>query len=104
MSLKQTKAHKGFTLLEMLIAIAIFAMLGLAANAVLSTVLTNDEVTKNFSTRLKVLQQGFGAIERDLGQMVARTPRLLEGGRGTTVFQTGNDILDSESEALVFYR
>ncbi|MGL4746548.1 MAG: PulJ/GspJ family protein, partial [Shewanella sp.] len=28
MSLKQTKAHKGFTLLEMLIAIAIFAMLG----------------------------------------------------------------------------
>ena len=104
MSLKQTKAHKGFTLLEMLIAIAIFAMLGLAANEVLSTVLTNDEVTRNFSVRLKALQQGFGAIERDLGQMVARTPRLLEGGRGTTVFQTGNDILDSESEALVFYR
>lgn len=104
MSLKQTNAHRGFTLLEMLIAIAIFAMLGLAANAVLSTVLTNDEVTKNFSTRLKALQQGFGAIERDLGQMVARTPRLLEGGRGTTVFQTGNDLLDSESEALVFYR
>ena len=75
MSLKQTNAHRGFTLLEMLIAIAIFAMLGLAANAVLSTVLTNDEVTKNFSTRLKALQQGFRAIERDLGQMVARTPR-----------------------------
>ncbi|MCL1090346.1 type II secretion system minor pseudopilin GspJ [Shewanella profunda] len=104
MSLKLTKAHTGFTLLEMLIAIAIFAMIGIAANAVLSTVLTNDEVTKSFSTRLKALQQGFGAIERDLNQMVARTPRLLEGGRGTTVFQTGNEILDSESEALVFYR
>ena len=62
MSLKLTKAHTGFTLLEMLIAIAIFAMIGVAANAVLSTVLTNDEVTKNFSTRLKALQQGFGAI------------------------------------------
>ncbi|MCP3129366.1 type II secretion system minor pseudopilin GspJ [Shewanella sp. KJ2020] len=104
MFLKQTRAHRGFTLLEMLIAIAIFAMIGLAANAVLSTVLTNDEVTKNFSVRLKALQQGFGAIERDLSQMVARTPRLLEGGRGNTVFQTGNDILESESEALVFYR
>ena len=30
----------------MLIAIAIFAMIGLASNAVLSTVLTNDEVTR----------------------------------------------------------
>ncbi|MGI2091685.1 type II secretion system minor pseudopilin GspJ [Shewanella oncorhynchi] len=104
MSLKLTSAQRGFTLLEMLIAIAIFAMIGLASNAVLSTVLTNDEVTRAFSTRLKALQQGFGAIERDLAQMVARTPRLLEGGRGSTVFQTGNDILDSESEALVFYR
>ncbi|AUD58323.1 type II secretion system protein GspJ [Shewanella sp. Pdp11] len=104
MSLKLTSAQRGFTLLEMLIAIAIFAMIGLASNAVLSTVLTNDEVTRTFSTRLKALQQGFGAIERDLAQMVARTPRLLEGGRGSTVFQTGNDILDSESEALVFYR
>jgi len=104
MSSTLTKAQSGFTLLEMLIAIAIFAMLGLAANAVLSTVLTNDEVTKTFSTRLKALQQGFGAIERDLNQMVARTPRLLEGGRGATVLQTGTEILDSESEALVFYR
>ena len=104
MSLKLTSVQRGFTLLEMLIAIAIFAMIGLASNAVLNTVLTNDEVTRAFSTRLKALQQGFGAIERDLAQMVARTPRLLEGGRGSTVFQTGNDILDSESEALVFYR
>ena len=107
-SQKATRAaptsQSGFTLLEMLIAIAIFAMLGMAANAVLQTVLSNDEVTRKFSLRLKSLQQGFGAIERDLGQMVARTPRLLEGGRSSTVLQTGNDILDSESEALVFYR
>nr|WP_267960225.1 type II secretion system minor pseudopilin GspJ [Shewanella sp. AS16] len=99
-----SRPQAGFTLLEMLIAIAIFAMLGLAANAVLGTVLANDEVTRAFSARLKGLQQGFGAIERDLGQMVARTPRLLEGGRGSTVLQSGNDILGSETEALVFYR
>lgn len=104
MPLTFTQRPRGFTLLEMLIAIAIFAMIGLASNAVLSTVLKNDEATKDFSIRLKALQQGFGAIERDLTQMVARTPRSLEGGRGSTVFQTGNDILDSESEALIFYR
>jgi len=104
MYLIKTRIIAGFTLLEMLVAISIFAMLGLAANSVLHTVIQNDAVTKEFSAKLKSLQQGFGALERDLGQMVARTPRLLEGGRSTTVFQTGADILDSESEALVFFR
>ncbi|MDD8060496.1 MULTISPECIES: type II secretion system minor pseudopilin GspJ [Shewanella] len=96
--------YRGFTLLEMLIAIAIFAMLGLAANSVLSTVMKNDEVTKEFSVRLKALQQGFGALERDLGQMVARTPRSFEGDRGSQFFQAGDNILDSDTQALMFYR
>ncbi|MDO6678704.1 type II secretion system minor pseudopilin GspJ [Shewanella sp. 4_MG-2023] len=94
----------GFTLLEMMIAIGIFAMIGLASNSVLSTVMKNDEATKEFSIRLKALQQGFGIIERDLGQMVARTQRGLDGERTTTVFQTGDNMLDSETEALVFFR
>jgi general secretion pathway protein J len=98
------KGHRGFTLLEMLIAIAIFAMIGLAANSVLSTVMKNDEVTKAFSVRLKALQQGFGAIERDLGQIVARTFRGLDGVRSNSYFQSGDNLLGSETEALVFYR
>ncbi len=104
MYLKKVKFLRGFTLLEMLVAIAIFSMLGLAANAVLHTVLKNDITTEQFSNRLKSMQQGFGALERDFGQMVARTPRLLEGGRGSTVIQTGTEMFDSESEAIVFYR
>jgi len=104
MSITKNKHLSGFTLLEMLIAIAIFAMIGIAANSVLSTVMKNDEVTKEFATRLKSLQQGFGALERDLGQMVARTPRLSSGERGSHFFQAGDNILDSETEALVFYR
>ncbi|UJF22165.1 type II secretion system minor pseudopilin GspJ [Shewanella sp. OMA3-2] len=98
------KNQRGFTLLEMIIAIAIFAMIGLAANSVLSTVMKNDEVTKTFSVRLKALQQGFGAIERDLGQIVARTFRGLDGERSKSYFQAGDNMLDSETEALVFYR
>ncbi|MFT5788589.1 MAG: general secretion pathway protein J [Shewanella sp.] len=104
MSSSLTRSHRGFTLLEMLIAISIFAMLGLAANTVLHTVLQNDTVTREFAGKLKAMQQGFGIVERDLNQMVARTPRLLDGGRGTTVFQTGDNMLDSESESLVFFR
>lgn len=96
--------NNGFTLLEMLIAIAIFAMLGLAANAVLQTVLRDNEVTQDFAKQLKGLQQGFGAIERDLSQIVARTPRVEQGGRASSVIQSGKNMLDSESEALVFFR
>ena len=104
MFIKLTDRQQGFTLLEMLIAIAIFAMLGIAANSVLSVVLTNDDVTKQFAKKLKSLQQGFGMIERDLGQIVARTPRLIEGGRGNTVLQVGEIIPNVNSKALVFYR
>ncbi|QSX33512.1 type II secretion system minor pseudopilin GspJ [Shewanella avicenniae] len=96
--------NSGFTLLEMLVAIGIFAMLGLAANAVLQTVIKDDEVTQDFAQQLKNLQQGFGAIERDIGQMVARKPRTAQGGRATTVIQSGKEMLDSESEAIVFFR
>lgn len=103
MSLNKTKLV-GFSLLEMLIAISIFSLIGLASNYVLSTVLKSEETTKDFSIRLKSLQQGFGALERDLGQMVARTPRSLEDSRGSTVLQTGENLLGSESQTLVFYR
>ena len=104
MFINRTKRQQGFTLLEMLIAIAIFAMLGIAANSVLSIVLTNDETTKQFAQKLKLLQQGFGLIQRDMGQMVARTPRLIEGGRGNTVIQVGDIIPNVDGKALVFYR
>ncbi|MCF1427447.1 MAG: type II secretion system minor pseudopilin GspJ [Shewanella sp.] len=100
----RSNRNQGFTLLEMLIAIAIFAMLGLTANAVLQTVLRNDEVTQTFADKLKGMQQGFGAINRDLGQMVARSSRLMDGGRSSTIFIAGPNVLGSQSQGLSFYR
>ena len=95
---------RGFTLLEMLVAIAIFAILGLAANSTLGVVLKNNDVTQDFATRLQGLQQGFGMMDRDMGQIVARTPRLLSGGRGSTVIQYGEVIPNVDGKALIFYR
>lgn len=101
---KVNKTHKGFTLLEMLIAIAIFAMLGLAANAVLQGVIKNDTVTKDFSQKLRGLQQGIGVIGRDLNQMVARTARQDDGSRTEQYFISGDGVLSSASQGLSFFR
>ncbi|MBV7316698.1 type II secretion system minor pseudopilin GspJ [Shewanella sp. NIFS-20-20] len=98
------RSLRGFTLLEMLIAIAIFAMLGLAANSVLQAVIKNDEVTRDFAKHLQELQLGFGAITRDLQQMVPRTPRGADGAASNVVLQSGSGLLDSDDEAIMFYR
>ena len=67
---------RGFTLLEMLVAIAIFATLSLGAYQVLQGVLTSDEVAKKKEERLSELQLAFGLLERDVSQMVPRSGRI----------------------------
>ncbi|GLP95919.1 type II secretion system minor pseudopilin GspJ [Paraferrimonas sedimenticola] len=94
---------RGFTLLEMLIAIAIFSLIGLASNAVLQTVLSQDEQTKQYTDHLKGLQQGMWAMERDFSQMVARTFRGEEE-HGSAVLVHGTNLLESDSETLIFHR
>ncbi|MGL5610665.1 MAG: GspJ family T2SS minor pseudopilin variant ExeJ, partial [Aeromonas veronii] len=68
--------HAGFTLLEMLVAIAIFASLSMGAYQVLQGVLTSDEVAKRKEARLNELQLAFTLLERDITQMVPRSGRI----------------------------
>src|SRR5690606_40695466 len=58
----------GFTLLELLIAIAIFALIGMATYQMLTTVLRTDSVTRAQEQRLRELVRAMGAFERDLQQ------------------------------------
>ncbi|NKQ09295.1 type II secretion system minor pseudopilin GspJ [Pseudomonas sp. SST3] len=69
----------GFTLLELLIAIALFALLGLATYRMLEAVLRSDEVVRAQETQLRQLGRAVWRLERDLMQAV---PRPVRDGYG----------------------
>ncbi|MBS7662983.1 type II secretion system minor pseudopilin GspJ [Pseudomonas lalucatii] len=66
---------QGFTLLELLIAIAIFALLALATYRMLDSVLQTDSTTRAHELQLRELVRAMAAFERDLLQVIARPAR-----------------------------
>lgn len=66
---------RGFTLFEVLVAVAIFAILGVAANRLLNQVVRVDGSVRERSARLVELQRAMAVIERDALQIVARPVR-----------------------------
>lgn len=66
---------RGFTLLELLIAIAIFALLGLGTYRMLDSVLRTDSSTRAHEQQLRELVRAMAAFERDLAQVVVRPVR-----------------------------
>ena len=76
MSRRQRKELQGgFTLLEMLIAMAVFAVMSLVAYQGLRAVLDADHVTREQGQRLADLQVTLSVLERDLAQVVDVTTR-----------------------------
>lgn len=69
------RAQRGFTLLELLIAIAIFALLGLATYRMLDSVLSADAVTRQHERQLRELTRAISAFERDVRQVAVRPIR-----------------------------
>ena len=72
--------QRGFTLFEVMVAIAIFAILGIAANGLLSQTVRTDEKVRDRTARLAEVQRAIGILERDALQAVARPVRDELGG------------------------
>lgn len=66
---------RGFTLLEMVLALAIFAMLGLMANRVLYQGMALEEISARHAGRLADIQHALATMERDFTAMVPRPVR-----------------------------
>lgn len=63
--------QSGFTLLELVIAIAIFALLGLASWRLFDGVVRTQQGAGQHEREVRALQRAVGVIERDVWQAVA---------------------------------
>jgi general secretion pathway protein J len=95
---------KGFTLLEVLIAIAIFSLISLSSFTIFDSVLKGDVQSKQRSERQNELQRAFLIIERDLTQVSPRSMRLNGEAPKNSPIQSSNDSFASEEQAITFVR
>jgi general secretion pathway protein J len=82
----------GFTLLELLVALSIFALISAMAYGGLQTVISQQQQTEARSERLSDLQKAYRIMQRDLEQIVSREIRNEFGDRiGSLVGGSGFD-------------
>jgi general secretion pathway protein J len=84
--------YEGFTLLELLVALAIFSLIAVMAYGGLETVLKQQAGTEENAESLAELQKTYLVIQRDIEQAVPRAIRDEFGDEqapliGTTLFQ-----------------
>lgn len=77
---------RGFTLVEMMLAIVIFSLLSISALMIFKGVLRNSEITQRKSTQMVQLQRTLTVIERDFTHALTRTPAGLAGQPGIPEF------------------
>ena len=78
---KRPKRQSGFTLLELLVALGIFAVLAAMAYSGLNSVMTARQVTNQHADRLSQLQMAFLWLGRDIEQAINRPIRDEYGTR-----------------------
>lgn len=73
--MKHTRHQQGFTLLEIMIALTIFAVISTLAWQILDGAMRTSAATDASAAKLNQLQRAWNLLERDFFQLQARAPR-----------------------------
>lgn len=84
------KQQAGLTLLEVLIALSIFSLIGIASYQVLNTTISSQQHGDHYSRQLSLQQKAMMIIDRDLQQIVNRDIRISFKDSGDYL-QVNND-------------
>ncbi|CUS47254.1 MAG: type 2a secretion system minor pilin protein GspJ [Idiomarinaceae bacterium HL-53] len=95
---------RGFTLIEVVIAIAVLALIGLASSAVLLQMTQSDEISRERRKVMTELQFTMLLLDRDIRQMVARSNRQVPEEQRDILLTNDSELLDSEMGAIGFVR
>ena len=97
------RRYCGFTLIEILVSIAIFAMIAVASTAILSNVIGASEESQEAIVELEQIQRAMMVFEQDIYQAVARPVRIA-GQDNNQVFLGGLGEFDSLDDGFGFVR
>lgn len=96
--------QNGFTLLEVLVSVAIFALISLASFSLFDGVLKSEAVSRVQMERLNEVQRAWMIIERDVLQMSQRSMRIEGEAPSDNVLYASFDGYSSNNNALAFTR
>ncbi|MGF1686959.1 type II secretion system minor pseudopilin GspJ [Photobacterium japonica] len=100
----RSRPAAGFTLLEVLVAIAVFSMLSLSAYQVMNGVQRSNAQSIEHNERLKEIQRAMVMMDNDFRQIVARKTRNLGETASDKLLQSSEYLLDSSSDGILFTR
>ncbi|WP_062263114.1 type II secretion system minor pseudopilin GspJ [Endozoicomonas arenosclerae] len=95
--------HRGFTLLEVLAALTIFALVSLSAWQILQGVMSARDVSSDHQNRIQEIDYAMIVMEQDFRQMIDRGVRV-DGELTDQSLFAGEDMLESDDEAAAFIR
>lgn len=95
---------KGFTLIEVMVAISVFATLSFSAYQVVNQVQRSNELSLEKSERIKQLQRSLVFLDNDFRQIVARPFRTNGEKVSDKLLSADEYLLDSESQGILFVR